>query len=641
MAELKEVTTITNLSTPTKSYAGIVSSLTTSNSVAPTPLSQHTSPHLQLLYLAKKEQHRDEILIVFIQHILRTTLDMLEALLSLGLKKENFLGLGKRYSTCQQVLQEMQQKGFTVSDSSIHELAEFDTAFKKDVSEKLLAPLLQKIAQHTPSKIILLDDGAQLLIIADQFLKKNPTHPLHHIPIIGIEQTQAGEREVLASRLCFPWFSVARSKMKSKEPPFIAEAIWQRIQKVIPSGPLEERQKIKCGIIGLGYIGKALYKKLSVYGYSVHYYDVQIFSSSSSSSTSSSEFSYQNLKTLFKENDYIFGCTGFDTLQNLSDLEIANLISLMLSQKNHIYLISCSSADNEFRRLLIYLRVTTKFTVADPLNNIDVQLGQSHLHILRGGMPINFDGGPHSVDANIILLTRYALVAGIYQAMCSNPKNMEIKRFELDIAKQKFLILKWVSNNKARINQDLELKNFIYKDWAETFELDQTDIDQRLNVYTSNSDALSPPPPCNTTSHFFQQSTHNNNDDIDGVNSPSKFDKKRTEKSQPFPKIYTSNSDASCLPPPCNTTSHFFQQSAHNNNDNDNGDIDEVNSPSKFDKKRIEEDRPLPNSLKSTLPKQKKTKYQEVSMDKKKDICSSTCTNSKPTLTSNTNKDDE
>src|SRR5689334_276039 len=75
----------------------------------------------------------DDTAIVAVQHMLWQTVDLFEAIVALGVKRENIFALGKVYSNSPMVIGTLRDRGITVLQSTIPQPGEFEQCFQLDV----------------------------------------------------------------------------------------------------------------------------------------------------------------------------------------------------------------------------------------------------------------------------------------------------------------------------------------------------------------------------------------------------------------------------------------------------------------------------------------------------------------------------
>ncbi len=382
--------------------------------------------------LPESQQLRSDVIVICVQHLLDTTASLFKYFIDLGIRADNIYVLGKNYSTCVRSKDKMCRMGLNVQNSSPQqELGKFKEYFQRDI-ELLYKRVIDDInAGKNVTKIILLDDGGRLIHAVPDGLKEICLQKIlgfdqhrelmskaeidRHLSLcmIAIEQTTAGFRDLIAEPPPFMWLSVASSELKKTcEPFFIATVVFKKLNEIVrqikSDVAYSQKRLIKCGLIGLGAIGKALAKELVANGYNVSYYDPDVAMDAELAHKASS------VEQLIIDVDCVIGCTGLDTLESLSDIEIEKLLN-----KDKVF-ISCSSEDKEFKRLLEFFQQKCELQINDPLADIVINLEQARVKIVRGGFPINFDNSEHSVPAENIAITRALILSLVVGALSWN-----------------------------------------------------------------------------------------------------------------------------------------------------------------------------------------------------------------------------
>jgi S-adenosylhomocysteine hydrolase len=361
-----------------------------------------------------------KVSIVAVQHILESTGTLFEAIASLGVSERRIHVLGKHYSTNSVVSDALRRFGVVVHDSTeSHPRGEFAQAFQKDVA-RMWARVVETFRQDPPALVIVLDDGGRCL-------QNIPQAVIGCCDVIGIEQTTSGVRPGERS---VPIIHVATSAAKRLlEPPLIADATFTKVSHHLPA----KLEKLRCGVVGLGNIGKAVASGLAVLGHDVIATDVD---AEKCKGIPYARWS-SDAVTLLSEADYVYGCTGDDIFAHRA----LNLI------RGNKVLFSVSSEDVEFNSLL---RTGSSTCAQSELvrSDVGIVLPHAHLRIVNGGFPVNFDGGPTSVASESIQLTRGLLLGAVMQAGATHAGELrECKsRIMLDPHIQRFVVTDWLAN---------------------------------------------------------------------------------------------------------------------------------------------------------------------------------------------------
>ncbi|MBI4446909.1 MAG: hypothetical protein HY645_13510 [Acidobacteria bacterium] len=365
-------------------------------------------------------------------------------MIRLGARPQNIYLLGKFYSTNQEVKRKLRNLGVQVQEDTVPRgWGGFGDVLKRDIA-KMWKMLQERASEAGFKTIVVLDDGGHCLAGVPRWVLKNYT-------VVGIEQTTSGLQQ-LPFRL--PVIQVASSAAKKKiEPPMIGKTVIDKIGLAIP----RNGKMGKCGVIGLGNIGRAVARELRSRGYGVFAHD-----SDPSAVGCAPDVNWcEDIQDVFKQADYIFGCTGKDILW------LAKWLEKVEGCKTFI---SCSSEDSEFLSLLrSFNRLWQSLPAPNALDDVSYELPRGYLRILRGGFPINFDGSPESVQAKDIQMTRALLLGAIMQAVLSEEQG---KRGSnglemLDPVVQRFAVKGWLKLQPRRAQwypQDT-LKGFNQIDW--------------------------------------------------------------------------------------------------------------------------------------------------------------------------------
>lgn len=406
--------------------------------------------HLPLLeklihrVLIKNQFSLKNVGIVYIHHPLKTSVNLVDSMLRLGAKPKNIFILGKKYSECKTVVQQISKYGVHYQPCSDQlGLGQYNYSFTRDINL-----LWQKVGDSLGKDIknlLILDHGGY----ATSFI---PVPLFKQCKVIAVEKTTAGLIKFKDQGLPpFPLISVADCATKKiLESPLIAEAVVNKLLTLLPKNP----ERITCGIIGFGAIGKAIATKLLSMNYKVIIYD-------NGARLSAFEGAFTGeLDKLVKLSDYIFGCTGQESIKDISPF--------IYGEKDKT-LVSCSSEDKEFLPLLKAIQRKNNNLIQDPFADIRYITSKGAIiRILKGGFPVNFDHSGESVFPRDIQLTRALVLASIIQAIeFFNKKNLlnKVGIYALDAKTQQFLANEWLENQPVvSYSQDI-IKNFQDLNW--------------------------------------------------------------------------------------------------------------------------------------------------------------------------------
>lgn len=323
-----------------------------------------------------------KVRIIGVQHILETTHAMFQYFYSYGLQPRHISILGKCYSTCEDVFNEMKDEGIDVSlgSFSYQSHQSFDSLFKTEV-HSFLKQRLPDLLEEDYETIIVLDDGGKCINVISEYLKKTS------LQVVAIEQTSAGYQNIKDVPLSFPVINVARSPIKlTYESPMIAQAGAERLYQSLQAKNIYSDSVL---IIGGGPIGQAMKTRLNG----------EIAVSIFDENNHLSDFSNKIFEVLPQFN-LIIGCTGkISVARNYHDLLSENAA-----------LVSMSSSDREFDSVHLRKMIGRNCDCHQDL------LIKNRL-LVNSGFPVNFDGDRENIDKEKIQLTIALIAAGIIQAL--------------------------------------------------------------------------------------------------------------------------------------------------------------------------------------------------------------------------------
>jgi hypothetical protein len=318
---------------------------------------------------------------VGVQHLLRTTGSLVQALIALGAKPDAIHLLGKPYSTHGETEETLRRIGVDVRTAPYpSSRGDFEATFRRSTDELWTSAITAAAEVAHDEAFIVLDDGGYL---HERLMTKTEPSVLR---IAGVEQTTSGL--AAARRAPYEVIEVASSAAKRVvESPLIARQVIDRCGDL-----LQQSRKPLCGIVGYGAIGKAVAEALQLRGYDIRILDddVQL----------RGREACRSLGELLEKCDIVFGCSG-------APLRISP--EFLAARRSPVFLVSCSSDDREFRNVL---RSAPRETKNAPLATVAV----GNARVVHGGYPITFDGTADAVPPDDIQLTRALLLAGVVQA---------------------------------------------------------------------------------------------------------------------------------------------------------------------------------------------------------------------------------
>lgn len=382
------------------------------------------------------------------QHLLYTTLNLLESFKRLGAQPDNIHVMGKSYSSCLAVANKLIDNGYRYyPNSEQSRIGNFSEIFQRDI-ECMWGKIFADFIKKEIVLIVVLDDGGNCMANIPSFVREK-------YRIVGVEQTSSGLNNSFLKKVDFPVVEVASCAVKQRiESPMIAEAVVQKLISILPIG----QERLPCAVVGLGVIGQAVLKKLSSLKHEVIAYEKNKIKK-----IKSDFMMADSLQSAIANSNYIFGCSGEDITEDLE------LLSEIFLTKENKFFISCSSQDKEFLSLLKKIdSFQSKYESC--LDDVIYTLeNKKTIKILKGGFPINLDTSGESVGALDIQLTRGLLLGGVLQAIFfathyPNDKNL---RYMLNPAIQRFIVSHWIPHGSTFLFEPDFINLFFKTEWLE------------------------------------------------------------------------------------------------------------------------------------------------------------------------------
>ena len=384
------------------------------------------------------------VMVFGVQHIMSQTLVLCAAFNSLGITAKNIALCGKPYSTDLNVVRSLNRQGVMTVPTGPYRCDRLQSLQQIEDLNELGDVFLRRRNEVGDSIVLVLDDGGHALTRFNALT----TSPYR---IAGIEQTASGFWQPGAEEVPFPVIDVGTSACKRiLEPDLIVDASVRRALRVINrfSGRC-------CGVIGLGYLGAALARRLLSEGASLSVFDAR-----PKAMERFEPFAAGSIHEVFDRSDIIFGCAGVDVTKDLFEEKGG-----ALSCKPRI-LASLSSGDDEFFSLKAALLDSGTFAhqtyQTGQIPDIEGRWQGSPIKILRNGFPVNFDNTSESVPLEHIQGTVAALIIATcqaYQYAMSIGDRPNIGRVMLDVRAQKWLFERWLKRipNSQHLSGKLSL----------------------------------------------------------------------------------------------------------------------------------------------------------------------------------------
>lgn len=323
------------------------------------------------------------IAVIGVQHLMESTLAMIQALLELGLDPTLFHLIGKCYSTNPEIEEELRDAGISVSKLSqaYDRNRSFDEQFQEYLS-LFVSQALEKIDWDACHTLILLDDGGALIHHLEKIRQSEPNR-FNRVKITAIEQTSSGYHRLKEMDLNFPVYNIARSytKLTLETPYIIASSIARMAQKM---DLIDYSDSGECALVlGHGVLGSAVISYLNRWHVPILAHEKD-------------EDEYA-LAAKLAQSKLVIGTTG--------------CVAINRSQHRFIKpgttLVSLSSSDREFDA--VHLRKgCDRFSGScwDDLNCHGI-------HLIQSGFPVNFWGCRNNIPLESIQITLALLLAAL------------------------------------------------------------------------------------------------------------------------------------------------------------------------------------------------------------------------------------
>ncbi len=379
----------------------------------------------------------EDTALVAVQHMLWQTIDLFEAIVSLGVKRENIFALGKVYSNSPVVIGALRDQGITIVESTMPAPGEFKNCFLHDV-ERLWEVVTRAVARRNIKRILVLDDGGRCIT-------RMPVELSCRYHVAGVEQTSFGMFLFEENSPPFAVVSWARAAVKLHiGGPLFSHCLLMKLQSRVLGG--NSLRNANVGIVGLGSIGKAMAHLLARQDNTVRFYDPdpQLQAPPYLQDRISRVAS---LEELMLESDYVFGCSGRQPFKDRWPVKY----------RPGIKLFSASAGDQEFNPIIRNLTTAPDFNLTPDAWDITAQHGPSGpISIFYLGFPYNFVSRDiEAVPTTVVQIETGGLLAALLQArlylsLCEEgrARNRGIQR--TSPAAQGFVYETWLTTMKGR-----------------------------------------------------------------------------------------------------------------------------------------------------------------------------------------------
>ena len=385
----------------------------------------------------------DDTAFVAVQHMLRQTVDLLHAVIAMGVSPKNIFALGKVYSNSFPVMRTLRDLGVTVVDTTVPEPGEFHCFFQRDVNT-LWQVAAERLADRRIKRIIVLDDGGVCIISV-------PPEILRRYMVCGVEQTTRGMFLFEETPPPFAVIAWARAAVKLEiAGPIFSQYLIEKVATEFLRGSL---QRDRIGIIGLGSIGRGVANLLGRQGKQIFFYDsnadVYVPAWLRNRITR-----LQTLEELMLVCDCVLGCSGRNPFRD----------HWPMNHRPGVKLLSGSSGDQEFGPIIRDLKQKPHFNVVSNTWDIVSEHGPSGpIRIAYLGYPYSFvSRATEAVPTRIVQVDSGGLLAALIQA-----------RLFLELCEV------GAEQNRGIHRVTPKAQRFVYERWARTMKDRMIDITDR------------------------------------------------------------------------------------------------------------------------------------------------------------------
>ncbi|MEV8509083.1 NAD(P)-binding domain-containing protein [Actinoplanes sp. NPDC051475] len=322
--------------------------------------------------------------VVAVQHVQRSLLGLVDAVVRGGACPDDITVLGKSYSTNPAVLEALSGRGVRADDPIA--MAQPQVSYEAELAGRVAAAL-DTLAGRP---LLVLDEGG----VARRAIAAAP----HRWPQVRVvEQTARGVRGAGMRHLTFPVIDVARSWAKShEEAPLIARSMHEGLMRAVAD--LGRRlDGWDVALVGYGVVGAALTDRLTRAGHRVTIVESE---PARQDRAREAELVVAPFAEAVENQDIVIGCTGTP----LFSLETAPRLA------PGALLVNGGSSDIEY-------------AVWEARTGPDRRPWQRHyplptgadVTLVAGGFPINFYGAVEPIPASDFQITRGLMLAGAVQ----------------------------------------------------------------------------------------------------------------------------------------------------------------------------------------------------------------------------------
>ncbi len=349
-------------------------------------------------------------------HVLHSVVPLFKGLIALGFRPDAIVVVPKPYSTIKKAREALGDLHCEVMDDTS---GDFAAGRYDDAAERMLRKACRRglalFESGRCQRCVLIDDGG---LLTEEWNRLNEKG----YDTISVQQTASGFSR--APHVPVRRVDVARSAAKRFfEAKIIAAGVFRKVKEL---HVLRETKNV--GVVGMGYVGRAIATELARRGKTVYAYDKR---------PGRTVLGCQNVahwSDCIRNADFIFGCTGTDFMGQ-SGLR-------WLGAVGEKHLASLSSRDIEFQGLLRHghpLERAGKFGLVKVSYR-----GAGPFLIMNGGFPVNFDREAEWESDEAISLTRGLVLLGALQSLYHDAEVPKTATEKLSLASQKALVRLWL-----------------------------------------------------------------------------------------------------------------------------------------------------------------------------------------------------
>jgi S-adenosylhomocysteine hydrolase len=353
---------------------------------------------IEHLGLVATQPFRDHSVLA-VQHVQKSLLPLIDALVLGGADPARIAVVGKSYSTTDFARKSLSDRGVLVDDP--RRMADSTRSYEGEIAQRV-SMVLGSVTGDRRHPLLILDEGG----LAVRALRERDRLPQ---AIAAVEQTTRGARGSSPGDLGFPLVDVARSAAKiDVEGPLIAASMWRGITTVAHELACDLSSR-RVGLIGFGTVGRNLATYVRRAGFDLVVADTDV---GRLAQAEADGLATAAIDSLLASCDVILGCTGMGVV-------VPEQVDVL---RPEALLINCASSDIEYRLWghrhpeAVAGGVGTDASVPWDCH---FRIGRSHRLLVAGGFAVNFYNTEEPVSSFDFQITRALMLAGAVQAVGS------------------------------------------------------------------------------------------------------------------------------------------------------------------------------------------------------------------------------